>query len=219
MNYALVQNSAWWQGLALSALRTGGKPAWEPALCQGLPPLLTPHLSKRPSIQAFCLSLGQLEPCQPPPYNEDFLAARSAHPGWAERGVNTTVRGWTHPTQARLSSGHVPAAASAERGRAGLWKGAGREGLRASLLVSDLSAAELGGAFQDQAVRPTVPAQMARPRPTGGRRYTAKNNNGNNSSSVYLKPISCQTLFPGLCMDYPTQSSHEEDTVKIQWGR
>lgn len=102
-------------------------------------PSSLPTFPRGPPSRASCLSLGQLEPCQPPPYNEDFLAARSAHPGWAGRGVNTAVRGWTHPTQARLSSGHVPAAASAERGRAGLWKGAGREGLRASLLVSDLS--------------------------------------------------------------------------------
>lgn len=52
----------------------------------------------------------------------------------------------------------------------GFWKGAGREGQ----LVTDLSTAELGDAFQDRAVHPTVSAQMAQLRPTEGRaRYRA----------------------------------------------
>lgn len=55
-----------------------------------------------------------------------FSLCSSAHPGWAGSGVNTAIRGWTHPTRARLSSTHVPAAASAERGRAGLLEGGRR---------------------------------------------------------------------------------------------
>lgn len=54
MNYALVPNGAWWQGLVPSALGAGRKRIQDPQLQED--PL--PCLSEGPSIWALCLSLG-----------------------------------------------------------------------------------------------------------------------------------------------------------------
>lgn len=126
MNYALVQNGAWWQGLALSALGTGRKPALGPQFCQGP----QPFLSEGPSSRALCLSL------------EAAGALSSTNPQWeislcttqhilAVSGINTIIRSWSHPKEAGPSSKHVPAAASDLNGQG--WAsekvGVGKEGL------------------------------------------------------------------------------------------
>lgn len=137
------------------------------------PPHSPPFQEALPS-RASCLSLGQLEPCQPPPYNEDFLPAQLSSPrlGWERRQHHNQRLDSSHPSSALLRA--RACRSLCRKGQSWALEGAGRVGLRASLLVSDLSAAELGGAFRDQAVRPTVPAQMAPLRPTEGRaRYPA----------------------------------------------
>lgn len=169
MNYTWVQNGARWQGLALSALRTGGKPAWDPNSARASHPSSLPTFPRGPPSRASCLSLGQLEPCQPPPYNEDLLSAQLSTPRLGEASTPQPEAGLVPPKHGSAPCTCLPQPLH-KGAELGFWKGAGREGQ----LVTDLSTAELGDAFQDRAVHPTVSAQMAQLRPTEGRaRYRA----------------------------------------------
>lgn len=126
-----------------------------PQLCQGLP-----TFPRGPPSRAFCLSLGQLEPCQPPPYNEDFLSAQLSTPWLGEASTLQSEAGLIPPKHGSPLCTCLlqPLHKGAELG---FWKGEGREGLRPSQFVTNLSTEELRDAFQDRAVHPTVSAQMA----------------------------------------------------------
>lgn len=192
-----------------------------PPALPGPPPTTLPL--QRPSIQALpSFSGGNWSLVATTLQGEISVCTAQHLPGG--RDVNTVIRGWTHPTEARLIfSPRVPAVALAQNGQSWASERVSGQGLGASQLLTDESTAELEDTFQDWAV-PTTPRlhrwRTWGPQGTGSpQSYTANDNNSNNLSSIYFKLTVCQALLQVLCMDYLTQSPHEGDTVMIQSDR
>ena len=136
----------------------------------------------------------------------------------AVSGINTTIRGWTQPTEAGpWFSWHVLAAASRQNGQGWASQRVGEAAKAWDQPTNiDMSTLELEDAFKTRQSTPRGVFTDGKPegrRVSFLRSYTENNSN----NTINLKQILCQTLFQVLCMDYLIQSSHEKVNQSDRW--